>query len=76
MKIAFDSTFHWDFNAPTLDAEIFTGEAGERRFRVWCDHCQVWHYHGPRSGHREAHCHDRTSPYERSGYNLRGPESE
>lgn len=62
--------------APTLDAEVYHGDAGEIRLRIWCEHCVIWHYHGPRPGHREAHCHDPGSPYERSGYNLKCDELE
>lgn len=71
MKIAFDSTYHWDFDAPTLPAELVEVN-GAKRLRVWCDHCHRFHFHfhGPRPGHRESHCHDPESPYERSGYNL------
>ena len=50
MKIAFDSTYHWDFSAPILDAEVYHGDADESRLRVWCDHCQRWHYHGRDQG--------------------------
>ncbi|MEM6468067.1 MAG: hypothetical protein AAF802_00755 [Planctomycetota bacterium] len=73
MKIAFDSTYHWDFGAPTLQAEMHTDGDGVTRLRVFCPHCEVWHYHGPRLGHREAHCHDPASPFERTGYNLQMP---
>src|SRR5580700_9612621 len=30
---------------------------GRGGLRTWCPWCDRWHYHGPRYGHRSAHCH-------------------
>ena len=38
---------------------------------VWCDHCRRWHFHSRGDGHRVAHCADRRSPYDATGYSLR-----
>ncbi len=35
MKIVFDSTYHWDFDAPTLDAEMHRDDGGVVRLRVF-----------------------------------------
>lgn len=60
--------YHYEPTTPTLTAEPFTD--GERElWRVWCDHCDEWHYHGPARGHRIAHCVGET-PYTATGYNL------
>ena len=50
----------------------------QRRFAtlaVWCPHCQMFHHHGwdPADNgrvqtHRGAHCHDRASPFQATGY--------
>lgn len=55
---------------PTLKAERVTIDEDIVRYRVWCDQCADWHYHGPRDGHRECHCTDPDSLYHRSGYIL------
>ena len=41
------------------------------QFVVWCDHCRRWHCHSREDGHRVAHCADRQSPYDETGYSLR-----
>ena len=69
MKVPIDDYVCLDLDAPTLPAHEITVD-GVTRWRVWCKHCQSWHFHGPAEGHREAHCHDSNSPYWRSGYNL------
>ena len=43
---------------------------GVSKYRVWCDHCKVWHFHGAMEEHRIAHCTDQASPYWKTGYNL------
>lgn len=53
---------------PVLDA--YRDSSGG--LQVWCDHERVWHRHsGDDGGHRAAHCRDRKSPYNRTGYTLR-----
>ena len=34
---------------------------------AWCKHCGIWHWHGARTGHRNAHC---ISPATNDGYWL------
>lgn len=55
-------------SAPVLEAVAYD-EYG--CLKVWCEHCDAWHFHGPGDGHRVAHCADPASPYEGSGYILR-----
>ena len=43
--------------------------AGEGRWKVWCDDCNRWHFHGAGEGHRAAHC-DPDGYYDRSGYYI------
>jgi hypothetical protein len=51
---------------PELPAYQYAGHS-----IIWCDHCWVWHRHGPdRFGHRLSHCARPDSPYEDSGYVL------
>lgn len=69
MKIPLGTFGCFSLEAPTLTAHKVEVD-GVTYFRVWCDHCQQWHYHGPRDGHREAHCRDPESPYWRTGCNL------
>ncbi len=53
-----------------LEAEFY----GTSQVRLYCPHCQRWHYHGSAgvvagtSEHRVAHCTKPGSPYERGGY--------
>ncbi len=58
--------------APILRAERY---APDGALRVWCVHCQRWHYHGKGEGHRIAHCRHHggnpESPYLQTGYILR-----
>jgi len=70
MKIAFDSTYHWDFSAPTFEAESVLIDGYIHRYRVECPYCKIYHFHGPRDGHREAHCTDVDSPFFATGYNI------
>lgn len=58
-----------DLDAPVLAAEEVLVE-GRRLWRVWCRHCDAWHYHGPMEGHRIAHCRVAASPYVATGYNI------
>ena len=41
--------------------------------RTWCCWCNKWHYHGPKYGHRSAHCHRADSPFRDTGYILTDP---
>ncbi len=72
MKLVISNTppYYLNLDAPTLPAHEHTDATGRTLWRVWCRHCATWHQHGPGEGHREAHCHDPASPYERNGYNL------
>ncbi len=38
---------------PTLVAEMVVIDDDIIRYRVYCDQCNEWHYHGPRDGHRD-----------------------
>jgi hypothetical protein len=69
MKVPINSVACISLDAPTLPAAEVVVH-GVTRWRVWCRHCNEWHYHGPAEGHREAHCHEPSSPYWRNGYNL------
>jgi len=53
---------------PVLPA--FFRDDGVLGWRVWCDFCDCWHNHGIDAGHRVAHCHDKDSPYQDTGYTL------
>ena len=64
--------YHYDPAAPTLTAQPHVD--GERElWRIWCQHCDQWHYHGRGRGHRIAHCTSVT-PFSATGYNLRPSE--
>ena len=69
MKVRYDRTFAWNYDAPTLEAESVMLEGDIHRYRVWCVHCCEHHYHGPRDGHREAHCKIETE-YSKTRYNI------
>jgi hypothetical protein len=69
MKVPIDDYACIDLDAPVLPA-CETISNGSVRWLVWCDHCDVYHRHGPAEGHREAHCNDSASPYWNTGYNL------
>ena len=69
MKTPIDEFACIDLDAPTLSA-FDTFVDGSTYWLVWCEHCQIWHRHGPAEGHREAHCTDQDSPYWETGYNL------
>jgi hypothetical protein len=62
---------------PSLPA--YPRRDGLTGLRVWCQFCDRWHLHGDPGdggyGHRAAHCHDRDSPYRRTGYVLVPPPS-
>ena len=70
MKIPISEYACFNLFAPTLPAYESIDNIGATRWIVWCKHCNKWHKHGPMEGHREAHCHDPASPYQRDGYNL------
>lgn len=55
---------------PTLDAYSINVD-GSRYWIVYCEHCRIWHRHGPMEGHRIAHCTDPESPWYNCGYELR-----
>ena len=57
MKVPIDQHAMIDLTAPVLPA-YETLVDGSTRWVVWCEHCDMWHYHGPAEGHREAHCND------------------
>jgi len=61
-------------SAPVVLCERFwTRDGHGRRFegwKFWCEHCKREHHHSPEAGHRVAHCFDRSSPYDRTGYIL------
>jgi hypothetical protein len=50
---------------PTLDAYREHG-----RLHVWCEHCRIFHKHGPGDGHPHARCPCEGSPYHAGGYVL------
>jgi hypothetical protein len=37
-------------------------------YKFYCDLCKRNHYHGPKPGHRIAHCHNEDSPFDKTGY--------
>lgn len=55
-------------STPTLKAELVKIDDNIVRFRVYCDQCDDWHYHGPQDGYRECHCWNPESLYHRTGY--------
>ncbi len=57
---------------PTLFATQVVLDSDIHRYRVWCDQCRDFHYHGPMHGHREAHCWNPDSLYHRSLRPQRG----
>jgi hypothetical protein len=71
MKVPIDNVACINLDAPVLPAHrVRSKRTGAIRFRVWCRFCGRWHYHGPATGHREAHCTSPSSPYFRTGYDL------
>jgi hypothetical protein len=58
---------------PTLEAMPVDGCTDQ--WKVWCQYCETFHFHGAIDGHRVAHCHTDSSPYKRSGYIIVGPVS-
>jgi hypothetical protein len=52
------------------DIPIIKAERIEGQCRFWCAFCKCFHYHSAESGHRVAHCHNRESPYDETGYVL------
>ena len=69
MKVPIDDYACIDLDEPVLPAYETTSN-GSVRWLVWCEHCGVYHRHGPAEGHREAHCNAPASPYWTNGYNL------
>ena len=51
MKVPIDDHSVINLDAPTLPVYEATTDGSVYWF-VWCEHCQVWHRHGPREGHR------------------------
>jgi hypothetical protein len=50
MKVPINEVGRISLDAPMLPAEeVQIG--GVTCWRVWCRHCQAWHYHGPAEGH-------------------------
>lgn len=39
-------------------------------WKVFCDYCERFHFHGKGLGHRIAHCCSEKSPYYKTGYIL------
>lgn len=58
---------------PILHATLDNGR--NDRWKVWCQHCEVFHFHGAGDGHRAAHCSSYLSPYKETGYLIFGPVS-
>jgi hypothetical protein len=54
---------------PTLEAVPVDGCTDQ--WKVWCQYCKAWHYHGAVEGHRWAHCHQDSSPYLKTGYIIK-----
>jgi hypothetical protein len=69
MKVPLSRSDSLDLDAPALPAYAVRYK-GKVRWLVWCKYCKLWHRHGPAEGHREAHCLEADSPYQRTGYNL------
>jgi hypothetical protein len=68
-KLPIDDYACLNLDSPVLPAyEAFV--SGSVYWLGWCDHCDVYHRHGPAEGHRETHCNDPASPYWNTGYNL------
>lgn len=55
---------------PTLIAESVDGYD---QWKIWCQYCKAFHYHGAVAGHRWAHCSKFSSPYLKTGYIIKGP---
>lgn len=51
------------------DAPVLDAYPDGDRLKVWCVHCDRWHFHGATGGHRVAHCS--SGPYRETGYVLR-----
>ena len=39
-------------------------------WKIFCGYCNDFHLHGRGLGHRVAHCNNRQSPYNKTGYVL------
>jgi hypothetical protein len=57
-----------DRDAPTIGAVRGEGRR-PRPLGFFCPHCRTINDHEPAEGHREAHCTNPASPYQRTGYN-------
>lgn len=51
--------------------KCFGRESDVFMFKFWCPFCQTWHLHGYGIGHRAAHCHDSSSPFDMTGYIIK-----
>ncbi len=69
VKVSISDYHCLDLDAPVLSAHEVLVD-GRVLWRVWCKHCDAYHYHGPAEGHRIAHCREPDSPYLDTGYNL------
>lgn len=49
---------------------VFAERTDDDRFRVWCNYCGKFHFHGAEDGHRVCHCIADDSPYHLTGYEL------
>ncbi len=56
---------------PALFVDPVFLEGGVKRYRIWCEYCDDWHYHGPLEGSRECNCTEPNSPYHLTGYEVR-----
>ncbi len=56
---------------PTLKAELVIIDDGTVHYRVYCDQCHDWRYHGPQDGHRECPYINPDSLNHRTGYFIR-----
>ena len=61
-----------DDHAPTFACHEVTDGGGRMLWAFDCPECGTLHYHGPRPGHRIAHC--AAGPLTVTGYNVVGPD--
>jgi len=43
----------------------------KQTWSFYCQYCKTFHRHGAGEGHRNAHCHNSSSPYYMKGYYLK-----
>jgi len=55
------------------DLPILKGQVDKYgiQLRVWCPSCNKIHLHGPKAGHRVAHCHDSKGLFHDTGYIIK-----